>query len=246
MGMETFVAASDYHGDRRDSTADKLFRRFVADFKPKRRYFLGDLWDFRALRSGATEDEKKHSMKEDFERGLEFFQWYKPDVFLLGNHDQRLWDAVSKDGFFKTGPIADYAAELIERFDAAAEEIGTVILPYDKRKGVYRHNGQAMVHGFDNMVPMKMASTYGNVMYGHGHAIVVGASPDDEAAPVARQIGSLCLTDMDYNRGQLKTLAQQNGWAYGAHLDHKRNAVMQATVTGSSVVFAETFKTLAV
>jgi hypothetical protein len=245
MGMDSFVAGSDYHGDRRDITADKLFRSFVADFRPKFKVLPGDLWDFRALRSGAGEDEKVHSMKLDFEQGMEFFEWFQPDVFLLGNHDQRLWDAVQRDGLRKTGPIADYAGELIERFEKLAAKIGTRVLPYDKKKGVYRRNGLAFVHGFDNMTTAKMAATYGNVLYGHGHAIQVGAAPKDDEPAVARQIGSLCLTSMSYNRGQLKTLAQQNGWAYGAFLGKNRNAVMQATVTDDIAVYAERFKVVA-
>jgi hypothetical protein len=57
MPVETFVAASDFHGDRHDPAALKGFKSFVEDFKPALRWFLGDLWDFRAIRVGADADE---------------------------------------------------------------------------------------------------------------------------------------------------------------------------------------------
>jgi len=90
--METFVAAGDLHGDRQDAQAVSAFKKFVKEFDPKLRIFLGDIWDFRAIREGASKTEKFHSMEADFKAGMEFLEWYKPAVITLGNHDQRLWD----------------------------------------------------------------------------------------------------------------------------------------------------------
>jgi hypothetical protein len=243
--MTTFVAASDLHGDRQDRTSRILFDRFVQDFKPKRRFFLGDIFDFRALRSGADEDEKRHSMKDDFDAGMDFLESFRPNVVLLGNHDIRLWRTVEVDGLRKSGPLTDFATILIERFDRFVAKTNTLVLPYDKRRGVYSESGLRMVHGFDRMAASTMATTYGNVIYGHGHAIETATAPSI-TEKTARQIGALTRLDLDYNRSQTRTLKQANGFAYGAFFGQNKHEVMQARVTGKQVVYAADLKQIAV
>jgi hypothetical protein len=242
--MELFSSASDLHGDRRDPVAVKLFKTFVEDFKPKHRIFKGDLWDFRALRVGASKEEKMHSMKLDFEAGMEFLEWYKPTVITLGNHDQRLWDIVSKDGLKKTGPLADYAQDLIEEFLGLAGKLKTIIRPYDKRKGVWSYSGLSFVHGFDGNDAATMARTYGNVLFGHGHRIEMASAPDLRHPAMGRMTGSLALKDLTYNRAQLKTLEQEHGWAYGGFFGRNRHEVFQARVNNQTVVYADHLKTI--
>lgn len=242
MGMESFVAVSDYHGDRRDTTAAKLFDVFVADTRPKHRLFLGDLWDFRAIRIGASKEEKMHSLRLDFDAGMNFLKGYKPSVITLGNHDQRLFDLVEKDGLKKTGPLVDLAKIFISEFEKLTKKLGTVVLPYDKRKGVWKQGGLKFVHGFDGLDASNMAAIYGNVLYGHGHAIESAPAPDDEAARVARMIGCVCRLDMDFARAQTRTLRQQHGWAYGAFLGPTKHEVMQARVQHQQVVYADSLK----
>jgi hypothetical protein len=244
MGMESFSSASDLHGDRQDAGAVKAFKAFVADYKPKVRVFTGDIWDFRAIREGASKDEKRHSMRADFYAGMKFLEWYRPHVITLGNHDQRLWDLVSKEGIEKSGPLTDLAAELIEKFDKLTTKLGTEVLPYDKRRGVWRHNGLKFAHGFDGMSPDNMAAIYGNIIYGHGHAIEMAPAPTDEGHRVARMVGCLCRLDMSYNRAQTKTLRQQHGWAYGAFLQRGVNEVFQASVQHGQVAYAGSLKVI--
>lgn len=247
MAMESFVSATDYHGDRHDPKAAAAFRTFVEDFKPKFRVFKGDLWDFRALRTGASKEEKMHSMRADFLAGMEFLEWYRPKVLILGNHDQRLWDAVQKDGLTKTGPLVDLASMLIEDFEKLTKKLGTIVLPYDKRKGVFSKNGLKFTHGFDGMDPRNMAAIYGDVLYGHGHQIMSYAAPShSDVPPVARMVGCLCRLDMAYNRGQTKTLAQQHGWAYGAFIGRKKHEVFQARRAGNQFLYADELKAISV
>lgn len=244
MRMNTFVAASDLHGDRQDGTAVAAFKRFVTDFKPRQRFFLGDIFDFRSLRGGANEEEKRHSMRADFHAGMDFLDWFRPSVITLGNHDQRLWDAVKKDGLARGGPIADYAAELIERFEKATTRMKAKILPYDKRKGVYRVGGLSFTHGFSagSKAATEMGKVYGNVLFGHGHAIDVATVPGVQPQ-TARMIGCLCQLDLAYNRSHLGTLRQQHGWAYGVFTP-SRNEVFQASVQDGEVVYAACLKTM--
>lgn len=246
MGMETFSFASDLHGDRQQENVVKTFYRFVDDFRPKLRIFGGDIWDFRAIRAGADKEEKMHSMKTDFDSGIEFLQRYRPQVILLGNHDQRLWDLVSKDGLRKTGPLVDYAEDLIEKFGKTAEKLDAKVLPYDKRKGVFNHRGLKFAHGFASGkgAAGEMARVYGSILFGHGHSIDEASEPGDEVR-VARMVGCLCGLDLTYNRSQLGTLRQRHGWAYGAFLD-RGYEVLQAKVEKGQVVYAAGLKTLSV
>jgi hypothetical protein len=243
---EPFMTVSDFHGDRHDPVARKGSLVFKADWKPVVTLLAGDLWDFRALRSGASKEEKLHSMMSDFETGMEYLEELRPDVFLLGNHDQRLWDAIEYDGLKKSGPICDLAKILVGRFEKVAKALKLKVLPYDKKEGVWRRNGLAVVHGFDGMDPENMASMYGNVLYGHGHCITRGAAPHQESEIVARQIGSLCLKGMRYNRGQTRTLRQQHGWAYGVFMGRNRHAVQQVELIDGQFSYAATLKTVTV
>lgn len=244
MGMEGFIVGSDLHGDRQDKVAVRGFLRHVDDFKPKHRIFAGDIFDFRAIRVGADKEEKRHSLQADFNAGMDFLKKYQPTVITLGNHDQRLWDIVQKDGLRKTGPLVDLAEIFIQEFEALTLSLKTLVLPYDKRKGVWKHNGLKVVHGFDGLDPANMASMYGDVLYGHGHGIESAFAPRDGEAPEARMIGCLCRKDMTYNRAQTKTLRQQHGWAYGAFLGRNRNAVLQTRVQYGQVAYAGDLKVI--
>lgn len=243
MGFVPFVSASDLHGDRKDDIAVKLFFRFVDDFKPKVRVFKGDIWDFRAIREGAAKDEKQHSMREDFKAGMKFIERYQPNVITLGNHDQRLWDLVRKNGVSRSGPLTDLAVELIEKFEKLTKKLGTIVLPYDKRKGVWSHNGLKFTHGFSQgkNAASEMASAYGNVLFGHIHAIDVASEPEHDQPRIARSVGCLCQLDMTYNRSQISTLRQQHGWAYGAFIDRSYE-VFQAAVHDAQVIYADHLK----
>jgi hypothetical protein len=243
--MDSFSFASDLHGDRQDKSAVRGFLRFVQDFKPKHRWFGGDVWDFRAFRSGASKEDKMHSMAEDYAAGVAFLEAYQPEVITLGNHDQRLWDVVKKDGLSKTGPLVDYAQELIGRFEKFVAKHKITVLPYHKRKGIFSYKGLSLAHGFDGFDAEDMAKVYGDILFGHGHSIVEGTVPGLRPK-TGRQVGALCLLDMDYNRNQVRTLKQEHGWAYGAFLNEGKHQVMQARIQDGQVVYADRLKTIKV
>lgn len=238
--MDKFTAASDLHGDMQDPRALKQFRTFVEDYKPKYRYFLGDLFDFRALRIGASADERMESLRADFDAGMDFLDWYRPTVITLGNHDQRLWDRVSKGGMRKAnGPLSDLSSLLIEQFEDATRKMGTTVLPYDKRLGVHRKAGLAFTHGFDRNNATDMARLYGDVLFGHGHRVeaMPGPSQGRLHPPTGYMVGCLCKLDQDYNRAQTRTLEQQHGWAYGLH-GRTSSHVMQAKMVNGKTAIA--------
>ena len=89
--MKSFVFASDLHGDKQNHEAVEALLKFTKEFNPDVRIFGGDLFDFSPLMRSADAAEKNASMEADVESGMEFLQKFEPNYFLLGNHDDRLW-----------------------------------------------------------------------------------------------------------------------------------------------------------
>lgn len=140
---QRFVVAFDNHGDMIDRKVSRVFDEFLREFKPDIRIHGGDCFDLRALRRGASDEEKCDGTKADVEAGLEFMATLNPQVFLRGNHDERLWDA-AKD--HPNGVIRSHASMLIDLIHDSMPN--TIQLPYDKRAGVYRVGRLRVVHGY--------------------------------------------------------------------------------------------------
>ena len=89
MKSRRFVIVADSHGDQIDPETERAILAFNADFKPQIRIHAGDLWDFRNLRRGASDDEKAHSLQDDWDAGADFgrkfFEGGKENHFLR-NH----------------------------------------------------------------------------------------------------------------------------------------------------------------
>jgi hypothetical protein len=216
MALKRFIFASDIHGDMADPAALNALFAFCRDFKPHYRVCGGDVWDFRALRGKASEEEKRDSLKEDFEAGCRFLDAFAPTHTVLGNHDQRLWDAAAR----RNGPLADYAADLVDRVEDRAGRRG-VLLPYHKRQGVLRLGHLKFLHGFYAGVhaARQHALAYGSCVFGHVHAVDVASVPGIDRR-VARSVGCLCTLDFEYDSRSPGSLRHCQGWAYGV-IDEK-------------------------
>lgn len=237
-----FIFATDYHGIEADKRATEAFFKSLDLLDPQRkarRIMGGDLWNFAALRRGADEDEKRHRLKEDFYAGITFLERYRPDDLLLGNHDQRLWDAVKRERVRKSGWLAEYAEELIAKFEQTALALGIRVKPYDKAKGILRVDKLAFAHGYGHgeTLTSNMADAYGDVVFGHGHKIVRDTSMKGAVA-TGYQIGCLARKDMDYVRAELSALRQQHGFAFG---DTKRALVVQVEIRDGVALLPPTF-----
>lgn len=212
MSFKRFIVASDVHGDQQDPSANSTLFNFMKMWKPHIRIMAGDLWDFRPLRGKASEDEKRESMREDFEAGERWFKQFKPQYFLRGNHDQRLWDLAEHGD----GVRADYAGDLIERVETSLGLLDCKMLPYHKREGVLRIGSLKVIHGFSCGVyaSRQTALIYGSCLFGHVHTIDEHAIPGLERR-VARSIGCLCKLDLEYADRMPTTLRHAHGFAYG-------------------------------
>jgi hypothetical protein len=64
---------------------------------PSSAFFAGDLWDIpRVARRRGEAEKRANRVKLDFDSGMEFFEWYRPEAITLGNHDIRLWDTKAR------------------------------------------------------------------------------------------------------------------------------------------------------
>jgi hypothetical protein len=216
LKREKFLLGADNHGDEGDEHSLKAILEFKKDFRPTIIGHLGDCWDFRNLRKGASDDERAESLSEDWEAGEcflnHFLEGAKQAFFLRGNHDERLW-------YFResaTGLLRDYAGDGIKRVEAICRKLKAKMLPYDSALGVYKLGHLSLIHGYHaglNAAAMH-AKVYGNCCFGHVHSQETTAVPSLVPAE-ARSIGCLCNRDMGYINAKTGKLRWAQGWAYG-------------------------------
>ena len=215
--MKTFVFATDLHGDHQNPDAVDALLKFTKVFKPDVRIFGGDLFDFRAIRRGASKSEQGDSMGADVEAGMHFLGEFKPHVFLRGNHDERIWDIVRTTD---NGLVRDAAEQGIKDITKRIKSLKCKMLPYDSRVGIYRLHDLVFIHGFAAGIyaTKKMAEVYsppgGCVLHGHTHSIQRASIPRLGNAE-GRAVGCLANLNPEYNRHQTARLMHQHGFAYG-------------------------------
>lgn len=214
MSWDKFIFSSDLHGDMADAGAVGAFHEFCKVWDPKKkaiRVFGGDLFDFRAIRKGASQEEKSESMRSDVEAGMMFLERYRPKHYLRGNHCERLWELAET-----TGVQADYAQYACMDIESKCKRLKINMLPYHKRHGILKIGHLKMLHGFASGVNAARVTgiVYRSCLFGHIHAILEHSIPDLDHC-VARSVGCLCQLDMPYNARHVNTLRQAHGWAYG-------------------------------
>lgn len=208
-----FIFASDLHGNECNPEAVNKLLEFTVQFKPDIKVFGGDLFDFKALRRGASEEDRSCSMVKDVETGISFLKKWKPSVFLNGNHDKPRLELLAES---RDAVKSDLAERLISDIDKEIRSVGAVQYPYDKKRGIYKLGQLSMLHGYAHGIgaTRKHGMVYGSCLHGHTHHIETVYIERHEKT-VARSCGCLCATEMSYNKAQIGTLRQNNGWAYG-------------------------------
>ena len=217
MKPTSFIAISCNHGDQIDGVTEKALFSHINDLSPHYRFHLGDNWDFRNLRKGASDDEKAHSLEDDWEAGTDFLRRFfdggKENHFLRGNHDERIYrfrDSCS-------GLVRDYAHDACKRLEGVVKQARAKMLPYDARLGILRIGEMKLIHGYfaGRNAASRHAAVYGNCIFGHIHTIEQYPVETDDGPKEARSIGCICKVDMDYNQHMPNKLRHRNGWCYG-------------------------------
>lgn len=226
MAWIPYVIVGDNHGDMIDPKARKAFLSFCDDFKPKLRVHLGDAIDLRAWRRGASSADQADSMQADYDAGIQFLRDMQADVWLLGNHDHRLW-ITAKDG---RGPMRDYANQIIDDIADITAEMGCRVIPWGVRQGVYElgkvhAGGYRLVHGYKAGITATQmeARTWFRAIHAHTHTVGTFVAPTYDNSE-AHGIGCICRLDHEYSLGNEASLRQEHGWGYG-HVNDRTGAV---------------------
>lgn len=212
-----FVVVGDTHGDKIDPVAEAAFFSWLTEYKPQLRIHAGDIWDFRPLRNGASQQEMAESMKQDYQAGLSFgkrlFSGGEVKYLLRGNHDQRLWD-LAENG---SGVLKDHALDMVHDIEGKLRNWGVTMLPYDSRLGVLRLGHLQVIHGFKCGVGAAAAHAkiYRNCIFGHTHTQEIVPVENLDGPSVAMGTGCLATIDMPYNSRQVNKLRHQQGWVTG-------------------------------
>jgi hypothetical protein len=240
VALKTFVAAFDIHGDKQDKGANKVLFDFIGDFKPDIRICGGDVWDFRPLRQGASNDDLHDSMGKDYDAGMTWLKKFKPHYFLLGNHDDRLWHL----SHGKKGDVSFFAGRSVKEVEKEMADMSCQILPYAKRS-VLRLGHLKLLHGFWYGVnaARQHANCYGACLFGHIHTISEAPVAGLERR-VARSVGCLCDLNMEFQKSKPATLVHAHGFAYG-YINEKTGSytAMQAENVDGTWVISSDFKT---
>lgn len=211
-----FIVVGDNHGDCVDPICAKALWAFMADWKPEIRVHLGDNWDLRNLRKGASDEEKADSLENDWEAGSEFmasfFRGGKDNHFLRGNHDERIYDFTRS----ATGILRDYARDGVKRMERIVKQCKASMLPYDSSEGILEMGKLLVLHGYHAGIGAcrQHAAIYGNCIFGHVHTSEAAPVPSRKAAS-AESIGCLCVRDMDYVNKKTGKPRWVQGWVYG-------------------------------
>jgi predicted MPP superfamily phosphohydrolase len=218
--FKTFVAFGDAHGDMCSSSSIDALARHIKDLKPDYVICLGDMFDFRSLRKGIGRDESEayDDLIHDQTQAYFMLEKLKPDVFLCGNHDWRLYRVAAEH---QHGLIRAHAQEGVEKLEKYLKSINCKWYPYHFQKGVHIINKLAFVHGYTaNQASVKQHAEMYSPM---GGATIMGHLHRIESVNAVRHGGAKgysggCLADIDrlsYAWHRPATIRWENGWTYG-------------------------------
>jgi len=219
MRLKRFVCITDSHGNHRIRDAILQAREFATYFKPDLLIHLGDNWDLRALRRGASEEDQTHSPSDDNKAAEDtldlFFGAYAParKVYLSGNHDHPRLERLLES---PKAIIADYAQGALDAMNATILRFADEMLTWDKRCGVFEFEGMRFLHGYNHGLHSASACgrAFGTSIMGHVHAFGTFDVPNYDSH-TGYTVACMCKPEQEYNRGHVGTLRQKVGFAYG-------------------------------
>lgn len=211
-----FVIAPDPHGNEQDEKSCSACVEFCRDFKPDVAVINGDLWDFAALRKGASQDEQSVALDDDYDAGVSFAEKFfgraSEKYLLFGNHDDRVFRLLDASD----GRMRSLGRACVQNIENWTSKSSIKTLPYDARYGVLPLGHLNVVHGYftGQNACASHSRVYGNVVFGHVHSIESYQTPGLKIQE-ARAIGCLCKLDLPYVNHKTAKLRWSNGWGYG-------------------------------
>jgi len=215
MAWEKSIFLADTHGDLVCPKAVKVVKQFIEDWQPKHRVHLGDVWDFRSLRKGASPEERMEGISYDYSCGMELLDWYRPNFLTMGNHDFRLWRAAQESS---SGMLAELCAIKAQDTEDELRKMKIKWVPWNVSS--YLSIGSLkLIHGFRaTMYPAKAHfEHWGSCIHGHTHKPDIYHARHIDSG-TAHSVGTLAdMTQMSYADHHAAKLGWRNSFAYGLH-----------------------------
>ncbi len=212
---------TDTHGELIDEDYRGYILKWIKDNKPKRIFHLGDVFDFKSIRRGASAEERSHSLSCDIKSGLSFLRQLQEaspksnlEAITWGNHDYRLFAMAESH---QEGLEFDYARMLVKEIQNTVKKIKCKERDYDVERGWYEiAPGRLIGHGFASTIqPARTACQHwGSTITGHVHRFDSFVN-DDMNRTESYVIGAGCQIAQDYNRTHRRRLSHQVGFGWG-------------------------------
>lgn len=214
-----FMAVGCSHGSLANPKAIEAVLEFKRRYRPQVVVHLGDAIDVAAFRSGAKGSNDEAIRHEpDLEAGLDFLTKLRPDVYLLGNHEARLWSLRNHYNAIVSG----LAQSIVNDIEKTCKKLKCKVLPWEYNQS-YKLGDYSLMHGwfFNEMAARDHAETFGNVIFAHTHraSVAKGRRTDSPTG-----INAGCLIDIpkaDYAKARRATQAWANGFVWGEFCDDR-------------------------
>lgn len=209
------------HGKLANPKALEAVLTFADRWKPKHRIHLGDGFDTSCFRAGAkgTSDESSEQ-DPDTKAGVDFINKFRPTVFCMGNHEQRLVNLATHPNEL----IALAANKVLAECLAPIKRLNAKLIPYRiSREGWHELGGYRWGHGhlYGENYLRDSAESFGNCVVAHAHraGMQKGRRLDNATA---YGVGTLAdIPAMHYASGRRSTLAWSSGMVFGEVCDEK-------------------------
>lgn len=226
-----FAMVGCTHARYVDKTAWDAFMSFREAFKPHFVAHIGDAIDMTGLMSGGGgSGSEGDDLAPDVDTGLVHLELMRPDVFILGNHENRAYKlATSKN------PSVAYAANKIcQQIEDKCKKIKCRAIPYNGIFQVYDIADIAIQHGvlFNEMAARDTAEylcTNGirrKVIFAHTHKTAIQSARNLTSA-TGYNIGTLSQRgSLEYANNRRATLAWTQAFCWGYyHEESKQSSV---------------------
>jgi hypothetical protein len=229
-----FMALGCSHAKFADPAALKAVIDFKKRWKPDTTVHLGDFIDTAAFRSGARgiDADSAEPVAPDIDTGLNFLNQLRPNVVLLGNHEDRLWTLRNSPN----AVIAYASHKAIEHIETSITKLGAWIIPYDGMFQSYIRGDVTFLHGslYSENAIRDHAESLGPGKIIHAHTHRAGQAPGRTLKScMGYCVGTLTRRrEMSYAKNRRATLGWSQGLVFGEIREGRSPASAVWLVTG--------------
>lgn len=220
-----FMAVGCTHGHLADQDLLSQVLAFEDRWKPHTRIHLGDAIDLACLRAGAigTPDDAADP-EGDLSDGLAFISRFRPQVYLLGNHEARLTSLIESPRAI----VSALASRIYNQIQNRCKEIKCEVIPYSFQNG-WRQFGDCLFgHGYmvneasvRDHAEAVCGATAAKVVIAHLHR-VTQAEGRNRAHPTGYCVGWLGkIEEMGYAANRRATTSWSRGFSWGEYCDNE-------------------------